>query len=334
MILQRLKENARRGYQKHFEDTPLFIENFAELELFCNSGEGDSLNYRKDYLELIKSVLPFYKYYRFMPKSLAKKFHPDVRNKAKEHFIDKVLRPKDGYLQVRDLKFPQSARKDLEGPIFEALLQYILDFDLEQIRKTNYGFYSLAQEGPYEYGEIYLTPGDIVIDAGALVGDFSALAIQKGCSAHAFEPSPLAQKIYLEKTAELNPGIIIAPYALSSVNSTISFIDGDYVCNTEEVYKLQQNKSEEVTVNSITLDSYVEENNLPRIDFIKADIEGAEREMLKGARKTLREYAPKLSLCTYHLPDDPKVMREIILAANHKYIIEQKHHKLYAYVPK
>ncbi len=69
------------------------------------------------------------------------------------------------------------------------------------------------------------------------------------------------------------------------------------------------------------------------MDFIKADIEGAERKMLKGAKETLRKYAPKLSICTYHLPDDKEVLTKIILEANPAYIITYKWDKLYAYIP-
>jgi hypothetical protein len=69
------------------------------------------------------------------------------------------------------------------------------------------------------------------------------------------------------------------------------------------------------------------------VDFIKADIEGAERLMLKGAQKTLARFAPKLALCTYHLPDDPDVMEKLIMEANPNYKIVHKWFKLYAYVP-
>jgi len=83
-----------------------------------------------------------------------------------------------------------------------------------------------------------------------------------------------------------------------------------------------------------TLDSFVHENNIRGGIFIKADIEGAERNMLRGAKDVLKELAPKLSICTYHLPDDPKVLRELILEANPNYIIKERHKKMYAYVPK
>jgi FkbM family methyltransferase len=57
-----------------------------------------------------------------------------------------------------------------------------------------------------------------------------------------------------------------------------------------------------------TLDKFADEQNLKRLDFVKADIEGAERDMLAGAKNVLKELAPKLALCTYHLSDDPEVL--------------------------
>lgn len=86
-------------------------------------------------------------------------------------------------------------------------------------------------------------------------------------------------------------------------------------------------------VETISLDDFVRENNLPRVDFIKADIEGFERHMLAGAQETLARFAPKLALCTYHLHDDPEVMANLILQANPKYNIVQKRMKLFASVP-
>ena len=83
---------------------------------------------------------------------------------------------------------------------------------------------------------------------------------------------------------------------------------------------------------TIKIDTFVKEKNIKKIDFIKADIEGAERYMLMGAQKTLREFAPKLSLCTYHLPDDEEVMTKLILEANPDYKIIYGENKLYAYV--
>ena len=45
------------------------------------------------------------------------------------------------------------------------------------------------------------------------------------------------------------------------------------------------------------------------------------------------EFAPKIAICTYHMPDDPSVLRELILQANPAYRIEEKWKKMYAHVP-
>ena len=53
-----------------------------------------------------------------------------------------------------------------------------------------------------------------------------------------------------------------------------------------------------------TIDKLVEELGIERVDFIKADIEGEELNMLKGARKTIEKFKPKLAICVYHRPQD------------------------------
>ena len=87
-------------------------------------------------------------------------------------------------------------------------------------------------------------------------------------------------------------------------------------------------------VNVTSIDNFVTENGLTHVDFIKADIEGYERKLLKGATMTLREFAPKLSLCSYHFPDDPIVLRALIKKANPSYKFEQRKNILFAWVTK
>lgn len=201
------------------------------------------------------------------------------------------------------------------------------------------GVESLIEEGPYELDQVQLEYGDVVLDCGANIGIFSTYAASQGCNVYAFEPTPATITI-LEKNKELYPeNFHIVPKAVSDENGMITFYCyGDAnsinsVIDSTSQYSSHYKLSHEIKVPTVTLDSFVKEANLQRIDFIKADIEGSERQMLKGARNILKTYAPKLSICTYHLPDDKEVLEQLILDANPNYRIIHKWKKLYAYVP-
>lgn len=191
-------------------------------------------------------------------------------------------------------------------------------------------------EGPYEYGKVVCKEGEVVIDAGANIGMFSCCAASKECKVFAFEPTEKTRE-YLRQNVELykKGAVEILEYALSDGKRTACFAvndNGESSKNRLSENAIECSHLEEVFTTSI--DKLVEENIVQRVDFIKADIEGAERKMLVGARKTLEKFAPKLSICTYHLPDDKEVLTNIILQANPKYKIIYAWKKLYAYVPK
>jgi FkbM family methyltransferase len=197
-------------------------------------------------------------------------------------------------------------------------------------------------EGPYGWqdGDFDVTvhKGDIVIDAGAWIGDFAAYAASKGASVYAFEPTAEIFAM-LEETAQLNGHITPVRKGLGQADQTVTLYhaepenSGGNTTLRKRLLKDSKNPVSTETIDVTSLDDFVRENSIPRIDFIKVDIEGAERDMLKGARHVLKTFAPRLALCTYHLPDDPEVMARLIKEANPDYRIVQRRHKLYACVP-
>jgi hypothetical protein len=267
------------------------------------SGDNFWLSWYKSYLEM---ELKYFRKFRFIPGSFVIRKNTDDCQEllAKIKKNDKIV------LKDILLPLPLSGKMQYIGVVANGVLEYLLDDIGEEL------FYSMIpdEDGPYEYKAVRLAKGDIVIDAGACAGEFSALAGIKGCKVYAFEPMPDIVDNYLSKTAEWNPNITICQCALSDKPGELIF-----------------NKN---ISNAINLDAFVEENNLPSVDFIKADIEGAERYMLMGAKRVLKEFAPKLAVCTYHLPDDPQILRKLILEANPDYIIEERFNKIYAYVQK
>ena len=55
-------------------------------------------------------------------------------------------------------------------------------------------------------------------------------------------------------------------------------------------------------IRTAAIDDIVDKND--RVTFIKMDVEGAELESLKGARKLIKRDCPKLAVCIYHRPED------------------------------
>ncbi len=52
--------------------------------------------------------------------------------------------------------------------------------------------------------------------------------------------------------------------------------------------------------------------DLKRLDYIKMDIEGAEREALRGAAETLRRFHPRLTIAMEHRFEDPRDIPKVV----------------------
>lgn len=198
----------------------------------------------------------------------------------------------------------------------------------------------LLEEGMYEYQKAKLCGDEVVLDCGANMGLFSARAAALGCKVYSIEPNPMVWT-YLDRVKNIYPDKIeIVPNVISDKEGVAQFLctkgisEGHIVGSMGEYYDKQVDKVQKLEVQTLTVDKFVEKNGLERVDFIKADIEGAERMMLKGAKNTLKKYSPKLSLCTYHHRDDIAVMTDLILDANPNYKIVYAWLKLYAWVEK
>jgi hypothetical protein len=59
-----------------------------------------------------------------------------------------------------------------------------------------------------------------------------------------------------------------------------------------------------VQVDVASIDSIVAQQKLKRVDLLKLDVEGAEREALEGARETLLRHRPKVQISIYHKKKD------------------------------
>lgn len=229
-------------------------------------------------------------------------------------------------LTVGDVKLINFMKNQTLRGVFEGTV-------CDEIMPQIYNDCSLTVDGPYidvELG-VTLNEGDYVVDVGANLGLFSCYAAQLGCHVYACDPDETCIDI-LEEQSRLYPNSIeVVPYGLSDKVGEEIFYESD-CCSISSIYMPRGNvKEKKIQVNSI--DNLVANGTFQKVDYIKADIEGAERYMLKGAMETLKTQAPKLSICTYHYKDDPVVLESIIKEANPDYVISHSWRKLYAYVP-
>ncbi len=145
--------------------------------------------------------------------------------------------------------------------------------------------------------------GDVVIDAGACFGDTTlafADAVGEAGQVHAFEVVP-GNLAVARHNLSLNPRfaaqVTLDSRALGQ-DAGLLYLHGS---GPGAVVSAEPGG---VPVPVIPIDDYVEAAGLPRVDFIKMDIEGSEPAALEGARDTLRRWRPKLAISLYHRPSD------------------------------
>ena len=144
----------------------------------------------------------------------------------------------------------------------------------------------------YDVKNIFEVKEDATIfDIGAWKGD-TAYFFSKKCSdkarIYAFEPDENNYKILLKIKDKYKLNNVIASNILFSNSETeINFLSMDL-------------NRPAVKMKSTTIDKFVEENNIEKIDYIKMDVEGAEKNILEGAIKTIKKFKPSLAIAIYH----------------------------------
>ena len=156
--------------------------------------------------------------------------------------------------------------------------------------------------------------GDVVIDCGGHVGVFTAVALARGASkVLTVEPDPTNLECLRRNfpTEIANGRVVIFPGAVWNKRDVLTFESADQNSGMGSV-AVARRTGRTFQVEATTLDELVQRFGLSRVDYIKMDIEGAERFALEGAQETLRNFRPTLMLDSYHRPDDMRAFRSIL----------------------
>lgn len=153
----------------------------------------------------------------------------------------------------------------------------------------------------------YIKPGMICADVGACVGYFTlVMADRVGPHGHVycFEPNP-RQMGLIKRTLDINGlsnRVTLVQKATSDETTTVKLqmpeehpINGTIVGAPITIY--EDEKLIDIEVETVRMDDVIE----GRLDFLKADIEGAEPRMFKGMPK-LWESNKQLAMCVEYVP--------------------------------
>jgi len=167
--------------------------------------------------------------------------------------------------------------------------QFILDHGNTSTVEANYCIESI------KYVD---TP--VIFDVGSNIGTFTlwlANYFPKG-KIHCFEPQRLVYQMLCGNLAINNIfNVYTHNIALGNSVSKIVIQEPDYeIPNNFGRYSFKQDniqrKSEKILIDQMTLDHFVSENKIDRVDLIKIDAESMDLEILHGSIDTIRKYSP------------------------------------------
>ena len=210
--------------------------------------------------------------------------------------------------------------QNISGPIYEQLRS--LGFDKEQIRIMNEYFHWM----PIEYLKSNIEKYRKVYQ---LLDDEFSKRVYLEKMKNVFLLSDIADIVssaeeeYFDKNVVLTEDEVFIDCGGFDGDSAMRFVaqcDGKYkdiiIFEPENCKKatIQKNMSDNryELYQAVALDETVYDK---KPTYIKMDVEGAEQEALKGCRKIIQDYKPKLAICIYHKPEDlfeiPAMIKEM-----------------------
>lgn len=170
-----------------------------------------------------------------------------------------------------------------------------------------------------QYRTELIKDGNVVIDAGANKGIFSIKVAHEFPRAkiYAFEPVHETAAVLKKNTApypnisclelglgdaEISKPMMIGPAGSDGSRMVDSVIDMPGSATQKEMRN----------VSITTIDDFAAKHSIPRIDFVKMDVEGYEAKILQGAAKTIQKFRPTIVMSAYHNKHDVQELPRIL----------------------
>lgn len=196
-------------------------------------------------------------------------------------------------------------RKLLKDNKSKLLLDKIIK--LRETLDTGYYIYPMGKEYfPKDVPFFNLLNHINFIDCGAYTGDTIKELMESGFPVNytiSFEPDQdnyikLLDELCRQKQNFYNTSFTAYPVGVYSKNTILAIKLNESGSYIDEI---PENATTTTLVSVVSLDKTIK-NSSP--NYIKLDIEGAEKEAIIGATKTIQEHKPNLAVSLYHKPED------------------------------
>ena len=163
------------------------------------------------------------------------------------------------------------------------------------IRANSADLWMLSPLGEIKIRDYFKLKSGIFLDVGANVGKYSVIIgnqLRENGKVFAFEPEPSNLKA-LKRNLELNrlTNVNIIPLACSDKKDRLKLYLNE---KNSGGHSLIEKQTSFIEVDVDTLDNRIEKQKIKKVDMIKIDVEGAEADVLKGAKKILKRYHPRV----------------------------------------
>lgn len=159
---------------------------------------------------------------------------------------------------------------------------------------------------PHTFGiyNAFVTKDSNVLDIGAWSGVLTLYAAKIAKHVIALDPDPICFD-ELNTNVNLNPNIAfkIKTYkvAISDKKEIIKLSARDtYGASSSSILERKRDKQNSLTLETISLNEFLESENIQHIDFIKMDVEGAEFKILPSIGKALKKLNHPTLFISFH----------------------------------
>lgn len=141
----------------------------------------------------------------------------------------------------------------------------------------------------YQFGVgdvVTLTKGDVVIDIGANIGEFTLGAASMGAVVHAIEGDPFVFRC-LEFNTRDQSNVHPHECVIWKESTRLTFYSEPTDADSSVFQPTTAVEAKAIEVSAVCLDSLAERAGLGEVAFLKCDAEGAEPEVIQGGRLLL-----------------------------------------------